>query len=484
MLIHVVRYTFQQHQIKDMVYREVQDLKNKIQYSDTLTLEEFHAIWVEDYAAKSNVLKMDDDFKKFMIGCTELNWDEVWNELKRFVLSHDELDIYEVNGKSTDSLIYKNHEGKPYNVIVIGGDKLSRGLTLEGLTISYFTRSTGTADTLMQMGRWFGFRNGYLDLCRLFTTEKLNRLFKYVSFATNNLASQFDKMNDGNYTPYTFGLKVATDPDILLSARNKIRTGKEFSSDFSGSLTQTRLIDIDPQVVKRNIKTVGDFVHDINDTPYIVHNNEEYQSVYNTNTDIPGKHYFWHDIEGYKVAAFLDNFITSTSARRANSSRIAEYIRELNKHDGLNKFTVCLINEQGTGNYSYNIGGIEGIGIMRSNSNSGKFNDRTYDVHALVSSDQEYYDYSSEQRKAVKDKREKYKGLDEDEINRRIRVETREYGKGLLIIYPITNTTDAFKLNEGDDPVIGLAVVFPARHGNENIVAYRFNDVALELENE
>ena len=82
-----------------------------------------------------------------------------------------------VNGKSDDVLLYKNHEGKPFNVIVIGGDKLSRGLTLEGLTVSYFTRSSNTYDTLMQMGRWFGFRPGYLDACRLFTTPTLHFYF-------------------------------------------------------------------------------------------------------------------------------------------------------------------------------------------------------------------------------------------------------------------------------------------------------------------
>lgn len=52
--------------------------------------------------------------------------------------------------------------------IIVGGTKLSRGFTVEGLTISYYRRRAGAADTLMQMGRWFGFRDGYEDLVRLY----------------------------------------------------------------------------------------------------------------------------------------------------------------------------------------------------------------------------------------------------------------------------------------------------------------------------
>lgn len=75
-----------------------------------------------------------------MSDCADIEWDAIWDEIRRIV-AKKEIKIYSVNGKSEDALLYKNNEGKPFNVIVIGGDKLSRGLTLEGLTISYFTRT-------------------------------------------------------------------------------------------------------------------------------------------------------------------------------------------------------------------------------------------------------------------------------------------------------------------------------------------------------
>ena len=93
-------------------------------------------------------------------------------------------------------MAYKEQEGEEYNVIAIGGDKFSRGLTLEGLSISYFTRESKYYDTLMQMGRWFGFRPKYADLCRVFVTEDIYRWFARIAFATDNLRDQISYMCD------------------------------------------------------------------------------------------------------------------------------------------------------------------------------------------------------------------------------------------------------------------------------------------------
>ena len=94
------------------------------------------------------------------------------------------------------------------SVIAIGGAKLSRGLTLEGLSINYYLRGTRIYDTLMQMGRWFGYRRGYLDLCRLFTTNEICVFYREVALATEELLVQFDEMASSNGTPKDFGLRV------------------------------------------------------------------------------------------------------------------------------------------------------------------------------------------------------------------------------------------------------------------------------------
>ena len=94
---------------------------------------------------KNLIENMRVQFSKYMSGCNDVSWDNIWAETRRLI-EDKEISVYSVNGKSEDVLLYKSHEGKPFNVIVIGGDKLSRGLTLEGLTVSYFTRSSNTYD--------------------------------------------------------------------------------------------------------------------------------------------------------------------------------------------------------------------------------------------------------------------------------------------------------------------------------------------------
>lgn len=99
-----------------------------------------------------------------------------------------------INGTAQDALEYFEHRSTGLNVIAIGGDKLSRGLTLEGLTVSYYLRASRAYDTLLQMGRWFGYRDGYEDLCRLWTTPTLWQAYRGITEANEELASEFEEM--------------------------------------------------------------------------------------------------------------------------------------------------------------------------------------------------------------------------------------------------------------------------------------------------
>lgn len=77
-----------------------------------------------------------------------------------------------LNSESADA---PDFSAAPVWKVILGGNKLSRGYTIEGLTVSYYRRVAGAADTLMQMGRWFGFRPGYRDLVRVFLGVKDGR---------------------------------------------------------------------------------------------------------------------------------------------------------------------------------------------------------------------------------------------------------------------------------------------------------------------
>ena len=123
------------------------------------------------------------------------------------------------------SLDFKQHQDHGLRVIVVGGNSLSRGLTLEGLTISYFFRFTKMYDSLLQMGRWFGYRDGYVDLCRIWLSDDVVAWYIHVTSATAELRQELRKMRDQGRKPVDFGLKVRAHPEALLvTAQNKMRT--------------------------------------------------------------------------------------------------------------------------------------------------------------------------------------------------------------------------------------------------------------------
>jgi hypothetical protein len=150
------------------------------------------------------------------------------------------LAILEVNGSSSDALIYKNKTD--YTALVIGGDKLSRGLTLEGLLVNYYLRTANMYDALMQMGRWFGYREKYIDLMRVFTTTELISRFAHISLAEYKMREEFENLcRTPNATPRSFGLKILSHPEMTVSSPIKIRHGQEIrvSTDFSGQSADT-----------------------------------------------------------------------------------------------------------------------------------------------------------------------------------------------------------------------------------------------------
>jgi hypothetical protein len=143
--------------------------------------------------------------------------------------------------------------------VCVGGQKLSRGLTLEGLSVSYYGRHAKAIDTLLQMGRWFGYKKGWLDLCRVFTTVEIANDYIEAAIITEGFKREISQMNDNpNATPRTFGLTVKAANRLLPTARNKARNATLEKISFSSSLSQT--LDFDKESTAHNLAIVRDFV--------------------------------------------------------------------------------------------------------------------------------------------------------------------------------------------------------------------------------
>lgn len=165
--------------------------------------------------------------------------------------------------RASGKLDYRAYEGTGLNVIAVGGNSLSRGFTLEGLTISYFLRNTQMYDTLMQMGRWFGYRDGYGSLCRLFLKPEARDWYAFIAEATEELRAEIRKMEAAGLTPADFGLAVRSHPgSLLVTARNKMTTANQIvrKVGLANRLVESAVIHGDDEPRKFNLERARELV--------------------------------------------------------------------------------------------------------------------------------------------------------------------------------------------------------------------------------
>jgi hypothetical protein len=187
-----------------------------------------------------------------------------WAEVKAALSTvFDHLRLFVINSKSDEVLDYARYgkEGVGLTVVAVGGLSLSRGLTIEGLTVSYMYRNTRMYDTLMQMGRWFGYRPGFEDLCRVHLSRDSINWYAHIADAAEELVQQVKRMRRDRLSPKDFGLYVRSHPDcLLITAANKMRSGHEVKVEqsFSGRLRESYIVSTAPDVNARNFALIAD----------------------------------------------------------------------------------------------------------------------------------------------------------------------------------------------------------------------------------
>ncbi|MEG0670725.1 Z1 domain-containing protein [Clostridium sp.] len=479
MLIHITRLTDTQKLVHKRVANYFENLGNKIADGHIETINEMKILFEEDYKNTTN--KMRNSHEKFMDSIKDYEWEAVFNEIKD-IITDDMIKIYSINGRSKDALLYKEHKGKQYNVIAIGGDKLSRGLTLEGLTVSYFTRESKMYDTLMQMGRWFGFRPEYDDLCRLYVQDDLYAWFKHISFATDDLREQIEYMNNIEETPQNFGLRVATHPNMKISGSNKVQSGEERKVTFSNVFSQTRSMDISAEKYNKNFKAIYNFL-EVCGEPAKGYWDKQGRGG-NTNN-----HVFWQNISGHYVKDFLLSYETSQQANKANSKYMAEYIDDQIKNGGLIRWTVCLLNLGDTSKKIKFSNVSVGSGMTRNNINSiSRVSGDFCSIQTLTPEDVQYYDFSNDDMLRKEEIAREFEKEGKRLSNDYVRKEIRSRECGLIVICPIDVNTGKGNLlidkkKEHKTP-IGIAIVFPDNKNIGNIKSYRINDIGLKGEDD
>lgn len=333
MLIHVTRFTA----VQDRVWRQVeayvsgirQRIERNIDADDIL--RDLKAMWESDYLIKTATVAslLPDE-----VNAQAANWDAISASL---ISVCGDISVRKINGTAKDVLDYSENEGTGLKVIAIGGDKLARGLTLEGLTTSYFLRASKMYDTLMQMGRWFGYRPGYLDLCRLYTTAELIDWFGHIAEASEELRRDFDLMAQSGSTPMEYGLRVRSHPSLLVTSQVKMRAAQNLMISFSGELLETVTFRTD--TVGRNFQSLQTLIAQLSD-PEVDPIRDRMGSMERW------QGYVWSNVDSALVIDFLSHYETHTSANRVNPQLLSEFVAKMNEVGELKDWTIALIGSK------------------------------------------------------------------------------------------------------------------------------------------
>jgi hypothetical protein len=385
------------------------------------------------------------------------------------------IQVMEVNGGSSDALNYFNHKNG-LSVIAIGGDKLSRGLTLEGLSVSYYLRPSKMYDTLMQMGRWFGYRPGYVDLCRLFTSRELNEWFCHIAVASEELRDEFDYMSDvAGSTPKDYALRVKTHPGVLqISASNKIRRAQEVRVSWSGRLVETYELSKNPDIIDKNLNTTVEFIEKIEDKF------EKGSSGSN--------YYLANNISFEVIKQFLLNFEVYDNLQRAAPSNLLPFIEFKHRNGELKNWNVGIITKNNGKPFKI-CESIE-VNLLKRTESSDSEGQPYYLIKKahIIGPEDEFIDLTEEERaKAMietkrlwedkkKDKEPKYPNG--NWVRNNIRKNTH---KCLFLIYFLD--PEFAQLPKDSKPVVGFAISFPGTD-RDDAVSYAVHKQLLPIFNQ
>ncbi|MDA8055328.1 MAG: hypothetical protein M0Z77_06730 [Thermoplasmatales archaeon] len=482
MLIHVTRYVLTQAKVADLVKAELEFIKSALAHGEGAyhpsIREILKNLWEEDFVGTSSEVYPEMD---------PIPWEALNSELLPAVTK---MQVIVINGTAADVLSYKENEAQGLNVIAIGGDKLSRGMTLEGLSVSYFLRASRMYDTLLQMGRWFGYRPDYADVCRIFTTDQMVDYYQRIQAADEELRQEFDIMVERKETPRTYGLKVRSHKGLLVTSSVKMRHGIYLNLKYEGDIAETTVFNPDDDTVSHNLNVTDLFLKGLQSTPKVTEG-----------------HVLWSGVRADQISTFLRQFKTHKDALEVNGPLIADYIDAQEDVNGVRQWTVVLLNRQNSyhmddpeekdePDVSCALGGHVVVTTKRSPKRYASGEKVT--VQRLVSPRHEHIDITEEEW-ATFENDLKIKGLQVP--TKSVREGSGAYARyarpparGLMLIYPLNPNVfenrihaPTSKLISPDPdfhiskPIIGLALSFP-KDLNAVPIQYAVNNVWWQQE--
>lgn len=499
MLIHVTRYTAVQEEVRRQVDELVKRFRNRVrgvgQAEKDKLMAEWRELWESDFIPTSAAVAtaMGEAGGEFDLP----QWEDIEAVLPE-VLEDLANSVRAINGSAGDVLDYAEREETGLKVIAVGGDKLARGLTLEGLCVSYFVRSTKMYDTLMQMGRWFGYRPGYLDLCRLYTTSDLVEWFGHIADAAEELRQEFDTMAKVHATPENYGMKVQSHPVLMVTSPIKMRSAKTLQVSFCGSVLETVAFHRDVSVIEKNLGVMERLL----DAAGLPTEGSGVISRKRGTGSQEWKGFLWESVPSEHVIEFFSGYLTHPAARKVNSAVLADFVKAMATKGELTFWTIALVGaKDGSegGGPSVFCGKYALEHMVTRNQNPGSKGDH-YSIGRLLSSRDEAIDLDEDAWMAalkltLEDRaKDPARGTEETGKEspklpsgpcvRRVRGLGADGlpshpERGLLLLYPIDPKGAGFP---GDaPPVIGFGASFPASRSTTT-VKYEVDHLLWETE--
>jgi len=338
MLIHISLFTSWQKRTKDLLDKLIKTLKARLEIENKNSPETiystFESKWDQYYAYIIENIKSELPSEYIDDYLSVRTFDDIKGLLFKAI---SDIEVKAINSETGDKLSYPNKKsGIEKKYIAVGGNRLSRGFTLEGLTINYFLRETNYADTLLQMGRWFGYRPGYIDCCKLFTTTKCLDKFNQTSLIVEDLEQRFIDMNrDPHAKPVDYGLRVLNNPKVIKITRPSIlKNTDEVKFSYSDHLIQTTQFKIDAEKLNSAWHELSLFINRYKDSFEYQRNSKSEKLEYITLSASPSM--------VFDVLRMQNAFnISETSEAEYFKSEIA-FIEQCNSNDKLDKWTIAI----------------------------------------------------------------------------------------------------------------------------------------------
>jgi hypothetical protein len=475
MLIHVSRFQRWQDFITDLVSNQLIDYRNRINQNDANTIELFRNTFetdVDEYKSYVSVSEqiLLSQLKQIDSQITIHNWSDVYELLNEAV---QRIKVRAIHGGSGEALDYYDHKDG-LSVIAVGGNKLSRGLTLEGLSVSYYLRASRMYDTLMQMGRWFGYRGGYVDLCRLFTSRELNEWFCHITKASEELKEEFDYMTDvAGSTPEQYALKVRTHPGVLqISATNKMRSAITVQISWAGRLVESYEFKKDISIIDNNLRNTQKFI-----------------SGLPTNFVNKPNAFIWYDIPAEQVINFFEGIQSVENLKKAEPRKLIQFITNQLRNRELTDWRIALMSKPNAKNnthFEINADNIL-IGQWKRTEDDKNSSEQLYYLRKshIISPSDEFIDFTNEEyeRAMILTNRQRKKDGQAMYPNGQIvRNELRNPRNPLLLVYlldPEESIDPKNPMPIGTNPIVGYAISFPKSNFNAP-VSYAVNEELLD----